>query len=112
MCSSPELSRNLIRLAVVLEGIRAHLGQPIMVNSSYRDKAHNKRVGGYPSSQHLTASAADIRAHSLESLVTAIKEFQEDTGELGQVIIYSTFVHVGLADCCSEPYRSFKLWYN
>lgn len=110
--SSPSLSRNLIQLAVVLEGIRAQLGQPIMVNSSYRDKAHNKKVGGVATSQHLTASAVDIRSHSQDSLVAAIKAYQEDTGALGQVIIYDTFVHVGLADCCNEPFRSFKLWYN
>lgn len=45
------------------QALRDLLGQPVQVNSGYRSPAHNTRVGGAPSSQHLTASALDIRSH-------------------------------------------------
>lgn len=110
--SDASLSRNLVSLMSALEGIRDVLGKPITVNSSYRDAAHNKRVGGVPSSQHLTCSAADITCTDLEELVCAIRGFQDVYEQLGQVIVYDTFVHVGLSRACSEPTRVYSIRYN
>ena len=45
----------------VLEPLRVHAGQPIMIASGYRSPALNKAVRGSPHSQHLTGEAADIR---------------------------------------------------
>lgn len=112
LVESTSLSRNLVLLIHALEGIRSILGEPIMVNSSYRDVAHNKAVGGVPSSQHITASAADIRARSLTKLVEAIKSYQSASGTLGQVIVYDTFVHVALSSACMEKTRPFSLTYH
>lgn len=110
--ASPALSRNLILLAQALQGIRDLLGLPLVVNSSYRDQQHNKAVGGVPTSQHLTCSAADITCKSLPQLIQAIKEYQSESQQLGQVIVYDTFVHVGLADACNERFRTYNLIYN
>lgn len=44
----------------VLEKIRAHFGQPVIVSSGYRAPAVNKAVGGAASSQHVLGEAADI----------------------------------------------------
>ena len=45
----------------VLEPLRVHAGQPLMIASGYRSPALNKAVRGSPHSQHLTGEAADIR---------------------------------------------------
>lgn len=110
--ASPSLSLNLCRLVSALEGIRERLGLPIVVNSSYRDYKHNKAVGGVPESQHLTCSAADISCKSLPLLIEAVRSYQESGGILGQVIVYSTFIHVALSEACEERTREYKFMYN
>ena len=39
---------------------------PIVINSGYRSEEVNKRVGGSPTSNHLTGCAADIRVFGIE----------------------------------------------
>lgn len=51
--------RNLC--TIVLEPLRKHFNEPILINSGYRCPALNKAVGGVLNSQHLTGQAADIR---------------------------------------------------
>lgn len=83
---SPELVHRLQQL-------RDYLGVPIRVTSGYRDPAHNKRVGGAPSSRHMSGEAADIVADgvSLAELAEAAKKFFGDGG-IGSS--YSSHVHV------------------
>lgn len=83
---SPELVHRLQQL-------RDYLGVPIRVISGYRDPAHNKRVGGAPSSRHMSGEAADIVADgvSLAELAEAAKKFFGDGG-IGSS--YSSHVHV------------------
>ena len=87
---------NVKELAYNLQVLRDYLGEPIRINSAYRHPAYNKKVGGKPASQHLTASAADIVAKSktpkqlaaiIEKLIFAGKMKQ---GGLG---LYPGFVH-------------------
>ena len=52
---------NLVRLAEMLEQVRAVLGKPILVNSAFRSKQVNDGVGSRDSSQHRIGCAADIR---------------------------------------------------
>ena len=47
-------------LIEVLEKLRARLSCSININSGYRTKAHNKKVGGSATSKHLLGMAADI----------------------------------------------------
>src|SRR5688500_13996090 len=42
-----------------LEEYRELVDGPVVVVSGYRDKAHNTKVGGAPSSQHLYGNAVD-----------------------------------------------------
>jgi zinc D-Ala-D-Ala carboxypeptidase len=56
-CTTPHIS---VALVLALERVRTKLGQPIRVTSGLRCAAHNKRVGGVKSSQHLLGAAADI----------------------------------------------------
>lgn len=45
---------------------------PFKINSGYRTQAHNKKVGGSPTSSHLKGIAADIHYDSLEDAVRMI----------------------------------------
>jgi uncharacterized protein YcbK (DUF882 family) len=87
---------NVTELAENLQILRDDIGEALHINSSYRHKAYNKKIGGAPDSQHLTASAGDITAKSftpkqlharIEKLIKAGKMKQ---GGLG---LYPGFVH-------------------
>lgn len=88
---------NAIEVAQNLEILRAFLGKPIIISGSgYRTKTHNKKVGGAPKSQHLTASAADISVKGLkpteiaEAIELLIEKGKMKQGGLG---VYTGFVH-------------------
>ena len=53
---------NMKNLCKWLEVLRERSGGPIRINSGYRSPQLNKKVGGAPTSNHLTGCAADIRA--------------------------------------------------
>lgn len=57
----PAAYENLIRLANLLEKVRAAIGKPIMVTSGYRSKFVNDALGSKESSQHRVGCAADIK---------------------------------------------------
>ena len=64
---------NLKRLCKWLEALRAQYNirysdgsHPIVINSGYRSPEVNRRVGGSPTSNHLTGCAADIRVYGIE----------------------------------------------
>lgn len=52
---------NLVRVAELLEQVRALINRPILVNSAFRSKAVNDAVGSRDTSQHRLGCAADIR---------------------------------------------------
>ena len=59
--------QNLQRLCVlVLQPLRDTLGAPVYINSGYRSKRLNARVGGVPNSRHLQGRAADIHCDNLD----------------------------------------------
>ena len=65
---------NLKRVCKWLEELRARYNQryvlpdeePIIINSGYRSPELNRRVGGSPTSNHLTGCAVDIRVAGIE----------------------------------------------
>ena len=80
---------NLKRLCEWLEVLRERAGCPIIINSGYRSPQLNKRVGGEPTSNHLTGCAADIRTNGMEQaivygaiLITYAKESHQEFDEL------------------------------
>ena len=80
---------NLTRLCEWLEVLRERAGRPIIINSGYRSPQLNKRVGGEPTSNHLTGCAADIRTNGMEQaivygaiLITYAKESHQEFDEL------------------------------
>ena len=64
---------NLKRLCVWLEHLRAQYNllyddgtHPIVINSGYRSEEVNRKVGGSPTSNHLTGCAVDIKVFGIE----------------------------------------------
>jgi len=59
-----------------LDHLRTVINRPIYINSGYRCKDENQRVGGVPSSYHLVGMAADIYAQNflLSDLLIYVKE--------------------------------------
>ena len=58
--TSREVLDNLDYTMNRLDEIREGYGKPIIINSGYRCKELNERVGGKPTSQHLRGEAVDI----------------------------------------------------
>ena len=65
---SHEAIANLKRLCGWLEVLRERAGTPIRINSGYRSPQLNRKIGGAPTSNHLTGCAADIRVSGMEQL--------------------------------------------
>ena len=51
--------------ARVLQPLRDTLGAPVYINSGYRSKKLNAKVGGVPNSRHLLGKAADIHCDNM-----------------------------------------------
>ena len=64
-----EAIANLKRVCGWLEVLRARSGGPILINSGYRSPQLNKKIGGVPTSNHLTGCAVDIRVKDMEQLI-------------------------------------------
>jgi len=88
--------RNVRELVKNLQVLRDFVNVRIYVNSGYRTKEYNKKIGGSKKSQHLCAKAADIRTETIrpkcmhniiEGLIRMGKMKQ---GGLG---LYDNFVH-------------------
>lgn len=73
-------------LTVVLQCIRDHFGKPVTITSGYRTAAHNAKVGGSKSSQHLLGRAADIRVAgvSVEDVAAYAESLMPDWGGVGR----------------------------
>lgn len=94
----PDVRRNLGRLALILEGVRALVGRPIVISSGYRSPAVNRAVGGATNSAHLTGLAADINCPGLSpaALAAIIKT---STIKYDQLILeFDQWVHIGLSE--------------
>ena len=85
---------HLRSLAWVLESIRSHVGKPLIINSAYRSREVNARVGGVNTSFHLVGSAADISIRNLNPHDRAILEEQIVAHHACEFIKYDTFWHV------------------
>lgn len=92
-CGFDTVDTALIKL---LDIIRLKFGA-VTITSGARCKKYNKKIGGYPSSQHLVGKAADIKVLGIAPEV--IQEFVDtrkpDQGGLGR---YDTFTHVDVRD--------------
>jgi uncharacterized protein YcbK (DUF882 family) len=73
-----------------------HIAQiPFKINSGYRTKEHNKKIGGVKSSSHLKGLAADIHCSDSRSRFIIVNALIE-VG-FNRIGIGSTFVHCDIS---------------
>lgn len=90
----PDLWQNIIPTLRVLDKVREHYDIPIIVNSSYRDPAYNRRVGGKPDSLHLAFNAIDFTVKTLPlRAIYSYMEYMPGAESFG-LGIYNTFIHL------------------
>ena len=96
-CDMPEsVLMEVKKLANQLQIIRDFIQQPIYINSGYRCKEHNAKIGGVKNSKHILGQAADMRVDNVspedlyEAIENLIKFNHIFEGGLG---VYQTFVH-------------------
>ncbi len=90
---------NVKKLAEQLQILRDELNEPIHINSAYRHKEYNKKIGGEKNSQHLLAKAADITVKSKtpKQLAALIEKLiSEGKLKFGGMGVYPGFVHVDI----------------
>ena len=72
------------KLLDLLQELRNTLDKPVIINSGYRSKEHNEKVGGAKRSQHLEGTAVDISLRNLDysakELAIFVKNSAEDIG--------------------------------
>ena len=87
-----------------LDNAREIAGIPFKINSGYRSKEHNQKVGGKPKSSHLVGKAVDIAySNSRERwiIVTALQK-----AGFNRLGIAKTFVHTD----CDETKAPNVIW--
>lgn len=83
-----KVNRTLLQM---LQQIREHFGQPLIINSGYRTTSYNSKVGGAKASYHLSGQAADIRISGIAPIKVAV--YAESLGVQG-IGLYASFTHV------------------
>ena len=109
------VQENLMMLCtLILEPLRSAIGEPIIINSGYRNSKVNAGVGGVPSSHHLLGLAADINYKSetqLKQMVTALKENAHLDLALIERSKSSSWLHVQLPLKNTQPRRRISTVY-
>ena len=87
--SGAEMDTNFLRL---LDELRHQCGFAFVINSGYRTRAHNKKVGGSPNSSHMKGLAVDIACRSSAERYLIVKHaFELGFSRIG---IANSFVHI------------------
>ena len=101
--SGEEMKANFLKK---LQEARSLAGIPFSINSGYRTKRHNKRVGGTPNSSHLKGLACDISCtNSTERALIMSSLIKVGFKRIG---IGTSFIHVDLD--LDKPQNVFWLY--
>lgn len=76
----------------MLDRARDFAGVPFVINSGYRTKAHNTKVGGTKNSAHLDGFAADIRCNASRERMYIVGALLE--AGFNRIGIGNGFIHV------------------
>ena len=83
------MDRNFLEM---LDYARQIARVPFKINSGYRTKEHNQKVGGKPKSSHLIGKAADIAISNSQERWAVLTALQ-DAG-FSRLGVAKTFIHV------------------
>ena len=75
----------------VLEPLREAWGGPLFINSGYRCKELNEKVGGVETSQHRKGQAADVGVTDPYALAKLVQKMGLVYDQMG---LYASFVHL------------------
>lgn len=100
---------NLMRVALLLEQVRALFNLPIVVNSGYRSKVVNDYIGSKDTSQHRIGCAADINipGKTPREVVEAIVKSDIPYDQVIQE--FDSWVHISVPDTAARPPRKQAL---
>lgn len=95
---SIEIMYNAFLVLERLDLVRAHIDKPIHINSGYRCKELNKKVGGAENSYHMKGLAADFRTDSKEDIPKMYNFLQRNIKrfDIQELIKYDTFIHMAI----------------
>ena len=100
---------NLVRMAALLEQVRAVLKKPIIINSAFRSKAVNDAVGSKDTSQHRIGCAADIRVPGMTPKEVVETIIKTDIGYDQLIREFDAWTHISVPDMPSRPPRKQAL---
>ncbi len=86
-----EINKHLV---VVLDKVRKDYGKPIRINSAYRTRKHNEKVGGVSNSQHRKGNAADLHIGTQADGDRLEELFILYAGDSCGIGRYNTFIHL------------------
>ena len=93
-----EVIQNLQKLCVhVLQPLRDTVGAPVYINSGYRSKKLNAKVGGVPNSRHLLGKAADIHCDNMAYAKVVFDILKQNK--------YVTYTYIGSPTPACPPSR-------
>lgn len=76
----------------MLDKAREIYGRPMRVNSGYRTKEHNAKIGGVKNSSHLKGIAADISCKSSADRFAMLNAFMQ--AGFKRIGVANSFIHV------------------
>ena len=97
-----KLWENIIPTLKVLEWLRAETGDPIFINSGYRDPQYNAVVGGESESLHMAFNACDIHAAQSPKVIAKKLLTHPQAAKLG-IGCYDGFTHVDSRGMIGRP---------
>lgn len=91
---SKDVVHGILRIADVMQEVRAYLGdRPIVVTSWYRDPVTNRRVGGASRSRHLVGDAVDFQVKGIAPHEVN-RQLESWWGARGGLASASSFTHI------------------
>jgi uncharacterized protein YcbK (DUF882 family) len=100
---------NLVRVAALLEEVRALLNKPILINSGFRSKAVNDAVGSRDTSQHRIGCAADIRVPGMTPREVVEACIKANIGYDQIIEEFGSWTHISVPDSPARPPRKQAL---